>query len=212
MCGKEEDKIISWRWQFLHGGDRGEDAAQQRLKLLTFLPLSLLTTPYFDHPCPPSLNSVAYVRKVRTLHSRANVFRFDENITFVKRELLPELEQIRDVKAAVLGAAWRDNFKVRSSSCSFNFKIASLSKFFFNAAGLAGGWHLQSPRSFFSFFSFPLTFLKADGELHLWLPRPHHRHPRRAAAVSTPVSARVAEEDVLGGDQSVLGRHRAHDV
>jgi hypothetical protein len=32
----------------------------------------------------------------------------------VKRELLPELEQIRDVKAAALGAAWRDNFKVTS--------------------------------------------------------------------------------------------------
>jgi len=55
---------------------------------------------------------------VRRVHSDTNLFRYDENIAFVKRELLPEIEPIRDALACKLGSAWRDNFKLTVSFAS----------------------------------------------------------------------------------------------
>lgn len=44
---------------------------------------------------------------VRLIHSRSNVFRYDENISFVNAELLPCLEQFRNALAYKIGAKWR---------------------------------------------------------------------------------------------------------
>jgi hypothetical protein len=49
------------------------------------------------------------------IHSPTNVFRYDENIAFVKRELLPIVDSIRDDLAVTLDAKWKDNLKLTIS-------------------------------------------------------------------------------------------------
>jgi hypothetical protein len=49
------------------------------------------------------------------VHSRTNLFRYDENILFVKHKLLPLIDKIRDNVAAAVGAKWRDLMKVSLS-------------------------------------------------------------------------------------------------
>ena len=45
----------------------------------------------------------------------AATLRYDENITFVKRELLPWVEAVRDAKAAALGARWAKHLRLTVS-------------------------------------------------------------------------------------------------
>jgi hypothetical protein len=52
---------------------------------------------------------------VRLVHSRTNAFRYDENITFVKRELLPRIEALRDAKARAVGGDWPESFHITMS-------------------------------------------------------------------------------------------------
>ena len=56
--------------------------------------------------------------QVRLVHSRTNVFRYDENITFVKRELLPGIEALRDHKARRVGGDWPESFHITVSFAS----------------------------------------------------------------------------------------------
>jgi len=49
------------------------------------------------------------------VHSTTNIFRYDENIAFVKRELLPMIDSIRDQLAHELAAKWKDNFRLTLS-------------------------------------------------------------------------------------------------
>lgn len=53
--------------------------------------------------------------KVVHVHSATNIFRYDENIAFVKRELLPMIDEIRDKLAEKIGAKWKDAFKLTLS-------------------------------------------------------------------------------------------------
>lgn len=53
--------------------------------------------------------------KVIHVHSATNIFRYDENIAFVKRELLPMIDEIRDKLAEKIGAKWKDAFKLTLS-------------------------------------------------------------------------------------------------
>ena len=47
------------------------------------------------------------------LHSITNLFRYDENIVFVKKELLPIIDSIRNDLARKVGAKWKDLLQVR---------------------------------------------------------------------------------------------------
>jgi hypothetical protein len=49
------------------------------------------------------------------VHSATNIFRYDENIAFVKRELLPLIDSIRDDLAARLGAKWKESMRLTLS-------------------------------------------------------------------------------------------------
>ena len=53
--------------------------------------------------------------EVILVHSNTNIFRYDENIAFVKRELLPLIDAIRDDLANKLAAKWKDHFKLTLS-------------------------------------------------------------------------------------------------
>ena len=53
--------------------------------------------------------------EVYHVHSTTNIFRYDENIAFVKRELLPMIDAIRDELAHELAAKWKDNFRLTLS-------------------------------------------------------------------------------------------------
>ena len=44
------------------------------------------------------------------VHSTTNLFRYDENIAFVKRELVPLIDGIRDGLARSWGDKWKDLF------------------------------------------------------------------------------------------------------
>ena len=45
--------------------------------------------------------------EVVCVHSTTNLFRYDENIVFVKRNLIPRIEALRDDLAARYGGKWR---------------------------------------------------------------------------------------------------------
>lgn len=51
------------------------------------------------------------------IHSHTNLFRYDENILFVKRELLPSIDKIRDSLADAISTEkrWKDYFRVTLS-------------------------------------------------------------------------------------------------
>jgi hypothetical protein len=54
------------------------------------------------------------VRVVR-VHSTTNIFRYDENIAFVKNELLPLIEHYRDGAAERWGTSWRHKYRLTIS-------------------------------------------------------------------------------------------------
>lgn len=54
------------------------------------------------------------VRVVR-VHSTTNIFRYDENIAFVKNELLPLIEHYRDGAAEHWGTSWRHKYRLTIS-------------------------------------------------------------------------------------------------
>jgi hypothetical protein len=47
-----------------------------------------------------------------------NKNRYDENIAFVKKKLLPKLEPLRDMKAKKFGEKWPETFKLTLSFAS----------------------------------------------------------------------------------------------
>jgi hypothetical protein len=53
--------------------------------------------------------------KVQLLHSKTNLFRYDENIGFVKRELLPAIDEYRDLLVDKVGGKWKDRITVTLS-------------------------------------------------------------------------------------------------
>lgn len=56
----------------------------------------------------PSIN-------VRLLHSDSNLFRYDENIVFVNRQLLPLINEYRDRLVAIKAAEWKEHMRVSLS-------------------------------------------------------------------------------------------------
>lgn len=61
------------------------------------------------------LNEVYPNIEVIHVHSMTNLFRYDENIVFVKRELLPIIHSFRDELSSIFGAKWRDAMKISLS-------------------------------------------------------------------------------------------------
>ena len=60
--------------------------------------------------------NIAFPRvKVVRVHSQTNIFRYDENISFVKHELLPKIEAMRDHLAERFSDRWRDLLRVTIS-------------------------------------------------------------------------------------------------
>jgi len=55
------------------------------------------------------------ISEVQLLHSTTNLFRYDENIVFVKRQLLPLVDGYRDKLFAAVGSKWRDCMRVSLS-------------------------------------------------------------------------------------------------
>lgn len=53
--------------------------------------------------------------RVELVHSTTNLFRYDENIIFVKRELLPAIHKLRDPLIETFGAKWKDKLGVTLS-------------------------------------------------------------------------------------------------
>jgi hypothetical protein len=53
--------------------------------------------------------------KVELLHSETNLFRYDENIVFVKRELLPCINKFRDQLVSTYRGKWKENMRVTLS-------------------------------------------------------------------------------------------------
>ncbi|CAM9756738.1 unnamed protein product [Chrysoparadoxa australica] len=53
--------------------------------------------------------------QVRLIHSTTNIFRYDENIRFVQKELLPIIESERNKMAATYGGDWSDMFHITLS-------------------------------------------------------------------------------------------------
>jgi hypothetical protein len=53
--------------------------------------------------------------RVIVVHSKTNVFRYDENISFVKNDLLPYVERYRNMLAAKWRDKWRDKFHLTLS-------------------------------------------------------------------------------------------------
>ncbi len=55
--------------------------------------------------------------EVKQLNSSTNIFRYDENILFVKKELVPSIDRIRDKLLAHLPkeSRWKDYFRVTMS-------------------------------------------------------------------------------------------------
>lgn len=49
------------------------------------------------------------------VHSVTNIFRYDENIAFVKTELLPLIEYYRDITAERWGTEWRSKYRITIS-------------------------------------------------------------------------------------------------
>ncbi len=52
---------------------------------------------------------------VKLLHSDSNLFRYDENIVFVKGQLLPLINQYRDQLVCTKGAEWKEHMRVSLS-------------------------------------------------------------------------------------------------
>ena len=52
--------------------------------------------------------------KVQTVHSKTNLFRYDENIVFVKRDLLPRIDDLRNELARTTDT-WQDHLKLTVS-------------------------------------------------------------------------------------------------
>jgi hypothetical protein len=52
---------------------------------------------------------------VRLLHSDSNLFRYDENILFVKGQLLPMINTYRDQLVSTKGAEWKEHMRVSLS-------------------------------------------------------------------------------------------------
>jgi hypothetical protein len=52
---------------------------------------------------------------VKLLHSDSNLFRYDENIVFVKGQLLPMINQYRDQLVCTKGAEWKEHMRVSLS-------------------------------------------------------------------------------------------------
>lgn len=61
------------------------------------------------------INIIAPDVQVIHVHSITNLFRYDENIIFVKRELLPLIDAIRDNLADRVGSKWREMMRVTLS-------------------------------------------------------------------------------------------------
>ena len=61
------------------------------------------------------INAIAPDVQVIHLHSTTNLFRYDENIIFVKRELVPLIDSIRDGLAEKFGSKWREMMRVTLS-------------------------------------------------------------------------------------------------
>jgi hypothetical protein len=53
--------------------------------------------------------------EVQLLHSNTNLFRYDENIVFVKRELLPCINKYRDQLVALHRGKWKEQMHVTLS-------------------------------------------------------------------------------------------------
>jgi hypothetical protein len=61
------------------------------------------------------LKAYPEVHEVKHVHSHTNIFRYDENIWFVKNELLPQIDGIRNKLAAQCGSKWREMLHVTIS-------------------------------------------------------------------------------------------------
>ena len=53
--------------------------------------------------------------EVQLLHSNTNLFRYDENIIFVKRELIPAINIFRDSLLKQHGGKWKEFLKLTLS-------------------------------------------------------------------------------------------------
>jgi hypothetical protein len=53
--------------------------------------------------------------KVEFLHSNTNLFRYDENIVFIKHELLPKIDYLREEYILTPDGKWKEKFKVTLS-------------------------------------------------------------------------------------------------
>lgn len=63
---------------------------------------------FIEQMCGPELEVVC-------VHSPTNLFRYDENIVFVKRDLMPRIERLRNELADRHGGKWRSLLKVTMS-------------------------------------------------------------------------------------------------
>ncbi len=53
--------------------------------------------------------------EVKLVHSTSNLFRYDHNIVFVKRQLLPVMDSYRDQLVETVGGRWKENMRVSLS-------------------------------------------------------------------------------------------------
>jgi hypothetical protein len=53
--------------------------------------------------------------EVQLVHSTTNLFRYDENIMFVKRELLPVIDSYRDILVESLAEKYKENMRISLS-------------------------------------------------------------------------------------------------
>ena len=87
--------------------------------------------------------------EIRLLHSNTNLFRYDENIMFVKRELLPLVDAYRDELFNSVGSIWKERMNVclsfaDGSSARINAINASLKYYRYTINFLLFSFHFTS--------------------------------------------------------------------
>eukprot|EP01041_Mallomonas_annulata_P004365 gene4365-8691_t len=105
---------------------------------------------------------------VHTVHAQSNIFRYDDNIGFVLRELLPRLDELRDdavtlVKRGGTGGEWRRHMRVSfayadGASARVNAINAALTSYrptYMHFWQLKTFWHQQHVHSFEDFAIVP---------------------------------------------------------
>lgn len=103
----------------------------------------------------------AYGMEVELVHSQTNLFRYDENIVFVKRELLPAINKHRDQLVEQYGAAWREHMRI-----TLSFADGSTARISAINASLR---HFRCSRLPHLLFTCSYAFIRSQALLHAFL-------------------------------------------